>query len=104
MPQADLYFTTDNDFSRAETLAAIEDLVRAFDAGAGVCKGRAHPVAEFHHSHIFLRLSLLPKPHRDAEYAAELGRRLAALLRPRAAAEGAVAVNVSFDLLHYTAA
>ncbi|WP_435164318.1 hypothetical protein [Falsirhodobacter sp. 1013] len=101
MPQADLYFTTDQTLT--DILPEIERTIAAFDSGAGVCKGRAHPVADHHHSHIFLRLSLLPKPHRDDVYAAELGKRLAEVIRSHAKAPAAVAVNIQFDLKHYTA-
>ncbi|WP_136684750.1 hypothetical protein [Falsirhodobacter xinxiangensis] len=101
MPQADLYFTKDRTLP-ASVLAEIEGAIAAFDTAAGVCKGRLHPV-DGHHSHVFLRLSLLPKPHRDAAYAAELGKKLAEVIRPHVAAPSALAVNISFDLVHYTA-
>jgi len=102
MPQADLYFTTDQTVPATEALAAIERIIAAFDSGAGQCKGRAHPVADHHHSHVLLRLSMLPKAHRDDAYAAELGRQLGEVLRPFVKAPCAMAVNIAFDLKNYT--
>ncbi|MDH2325301.1 hypothetical protein QCN27_00315 [Cereibacter sp. SYSU M97828] len=101
MPQADLFFTKDRHVPQS-VLAEIEATIAAHDTAAGVCKGRLHPV-DGHHSHVFLRLSLLPKPHRDDAYAAELGKKLAEVIRPHVAAPSALAVNISFDLVHYTA-
>ncbi|WP_128253287.1 hypothetical protein [Falsirhodobacter deserti] len=101
MPQADLYFTTDHKLEGV--LPEIERTIATFDGAAGQCKGRAHPVADHHHSHVLLRLSMLPKPHRDDAYAAELGKKLAEVVRPHVTAPSAVAVNISFDLVHYTA-
>lgn len=102
MPQADLFFTADQTIAPVDTLLAIEQVIGAFDSGAGACKGRAHRIADFHHSHILLSLSMLPKDHRDAAFAEELGKRLAATLQPLAKADCAVNVHVRFDLVHYT--
>lgn len=101
MPQADLYFTTDQPVPATEALAAIERTIAAFDGGAGQCKGRAHLVADHHHSHVLLRLSMLPKAHRDDAYGAELSKQLAEVLRPFVKAPCALAVNIAFDLKHY---
>lgn len=103
MPQADLFFTADQAIAAVDVLRSIEGAISAMDAAAGACKGRAYPVADFHHSHILLRLSMLPKDHRDAAFAAELGKRLAAVLQQAVTADCAINVQVRFDLVHYTA-
>ena len=103
MPHADLFYTSDQPVKAAPLLAEIEALLLGYDSGAGQCKGRGHRVEEFHHSHMHLRLSMLPKAHRNADWARELGERLAQTLRPHARAETTVTVNITFDLLHYTA-
>ncbi len=102
MPHADLYFSADQDVPAKDLLQKIEAEIHAFDPSSGVCKGRAHPVAEFNHSHIYLRLSMLPKEHRDAAFAKELGERLAALLQGVATGPCAINVNILFELVHYT--
>lgn len=103
MPQADLFFTADQTLAAVDTLRSIEAAISGMDATAGACKGRAHRVADFHHSHVLLRLSMLPKDHRDAAFAAELGKRLAAVLHEVVTADCAINVQVCFDLVHYTA-
>ncbi|QUS34802.1 hypothetical protein [Falsirhodobacter algicola] len=100
MPQADLYYTADQTLT--DILPEIERTIAAFDAGAGTTKGRAHAVGHYHHSHVLLQLSMLPKAHRDAAYAADLGARLAEVIRPHVTAPSAVAVNIRFDLEHHT--
>lgn len=102
MPQADIYFSADQSLPAEQVLAEIERAIRAFDSGAGACKGRAHPIAESHHSHVYLTLSMLPKPHRDDSYASELGAQLCDLLAGYSANDAALGVNIRFDLQHYT--
>lgn len=101
MPQADLYFSSDHAIDAA-ALARIEQVIHDFDDSAGACKGRAHPVALTHHSHILLRLSMLPKAHRDAAYARDLRARLTEALRPCASGSCTLSVQIRFDLTHYT--
>lgn len=100
MPQADLYFTKTQSLS-TDVLAEVERIIAAHDSGAGLCKGRLHPV-DTHHDHVLLRLSMLPKPHRDDAYAADLGKKLAEAIRQHVTAPSALAVSISFDLKHYT--
>lgn len=103
MPQADLYITADQSVDAAKVLPAIEATMSAFDDFAGACKGRVHKVNDYHHSHFLLQVSMLPKDHRDADYAATLGAKLAEILRPYGKSGTAIAVNIKFDLAHYTA-
>ncbi len=102
MPQADLYITADQNLAPAAALAAVEKAILEFDSGAGACKGRAHGVAQYHHSHVLLKISMLKKPHRDAAYATELGLRLAAVLAASGQVTSPINVHISFDLDHYT--
>ena len=46
---------------------------------------------------------MLPKDYRDAAFAAELGKRLAAVMQGAVTADCAINVQVCFDLAHYTA-
>lgn len=45
---------------------------------------------------------MLPKDHRDAAFAEELGKRLAEFLQPLAKADCAINMHIRFDLTHYT--
>lgn len=101
MPQADLYFTATRHLPAQALLSDVEKAIHAFDSGAGACKGRAHPL-ETHHDHALLRLSMLPKPHRDAGYARDLGARLADLIAAQAPEGMQIGVQISFDLTHYS--
>lgn len=104
MPQADLHYTADQSLNAPALLAEIERIIHANDDTSGYCKGRGHRIEAFHHSHLLLRLSMLPKPHRDADYARDLGAKLATALQTQATAPCAVNVQIRFDLEHYTAA
>lgn len=72
MPQADLFYTDDLDLDAVGVLRAVEQAIKARDESAGACKGRAVPVAQFHHSHVLLRVAVLEKPHRDAPFRAAM--------------------------------
>ncbi|AKS45495.1 hypothetical protein SAMN05444287_0591 [Octadecabacter temperatus] len=65
MPQADLKYSSDMDIDAEGLLAEIEAVIGDFDSGAGKCKGRAYPAASYQHSHVFLTVQVLEKPHRD---------------------------------------
>lgn len=65
MPQADLSYSADLDFDAAHALDMIEGIIHTTDPSSGACKGRAHPIAVTHNSHILLKVHLLKKPHRD---------------------------------------
>ena len=72
MPHAEIKYSSDLQLDSAAILAAIEAIILRHDSGAGACKGRAYPTSEFHHSHVTVSVSLLVKPHRDAEFSAAL--------------------------------
>jgi hypothetical protein len=76
MPHADLKYSSDLNFDAAEMLRSIEATIQAHDAGSGECKGRAYPSDVFHHSHLIVEVSLLPKAHRDQAFLDALGRDL----------------------------
>ena len=72
MPHAELCYSADLSLDPAQTLARIEEVLQAHDAGSGECKGRAYPAEVFHHTHFIARISLLAKPHRAAAFIAAL--------------------------------
>ncbi|MBU2992759.1 hypothetical protein Q4555_03865 [Octadecabacter sp. 1_MG-2023] len=80
MPQADLKYSVDMKIDAAALLAAIETEISDFDSGAGDCKGRAYPAAEFNHTHVFLTVRVLDKPHRDAAFMQALLEKLTSVV------------------------
>jgi hypothetical protein len=65
MPHAELKYSADLEIDAQAIFKTIEDTINEHDAGSGQCKCRAYPSAEFHHTHILISISMLPKPHRD---------------------------------------
>ena len=72
MPHAELKYSSDLDIDAGAILAGIEAIILEHDSGAGACKGRAYPSAQFHHTHIAINVALLTKPHRDAAFSQAL--------------------------------
>lgn len=79
MPHAEIKYSADLEIDASAILAGIEAVILEHDAGAGACKGRAYPAAQYHHSHITISVALLTKPHRDETFS----RRLLAALEHR---------------------
>ena len=42
--------------------------INGLDRTAGACRSRAHCITAFLHQHVFLRVNVLKKPHRDAAF------------------------------------
>lgn len=68
MPQANLSYSAHLTLDAPALLARAEEVIKAADAGAGTCKGRAYPLEQTHHDHVFLHIRVLDKPHRDAAF------------------------------------
>jgi hypothetical protein len=81
MPHAELKHSSDLDFDAQAIFAAIEDTINARDPNAGECKCRAYPTDVYHHTHILISVSLLPKNHRDEAFTAALIRDLQAVIK-----------------------
>jgi len=72
MPHADLKYSADLKIDPGIILRDIEQVIQSVDPSAGLCKGRAYPATVFNHTHILINVSLLPKPHRNAEFTQNL--------------------------------
>lgn len=72
MPHAEIKYTNDLSLDTPTILAEIEKIIHTHDAGAGSCKGRAYPCAEFHHTHVLVAIFMLQKPHRDETFTTAL--------------------------------
>ncbi|WP_390912094.1 hypothetical protein [Pseudosulfitobacter sp. SM2401] len=96
MPQADLNYSSDLTLNAPAILAAIESTIAAFDGAAGACKGRAHKVAEFHHTHVLIKVSVLEKPHRDTAFMNALAQKLETAIKAHLHAPCAFSLALSF--------
>ncbi|WP_299147717.1 hypothetical protein [uncultured Tateyamaria sp.] len=80
MPHCELHYSNDLDIDVDVILAEVEAIILAHDAGSGQTKGRAYPAPYFRHTNFKASLSLLPKPHRDAQFVAALQRDVVAAI------------------------
>ncbi len=101
MPQADLSYSAHLDIDAAAMLARIEEVIVSRDAGAGACKGRAHPLVQTHHDHALLRVRMLRKPHRDDAFMQTLLTALQDALRPMMPGATILGVEIGFLEPHY---
>ncbi len=72
MPHAELKYSSNLGIDARNILRLIEKLINDHDPKAGACKGRAYPTDIYHHTHLLVEISMLPKPHRDAAFTAKL--------------------------------
>lgn len=97
MPHADLKYSADLDLDPKAILQTIEAVIGEYDAGAGQCKGRAYPAEVFHHSHVLVEVSVLPKPHRDEAFMNALMSALEKAVEAHLSAPCAFSLAVSFS-------
>lgn len=102
MPHAELKFSSDLTLDAKTILAEIESTIRAFDDSAGTCKGRAYPTDHFHHTHLAVTVSLLDKPHRDAEFCNTLLAKLESCVRAKLTQPCAVSFGLDFLPTYYS--
>lgn len=101
MPQVDLSYSADIALDAPALLAAIEAEILRLDPTAGDSKGRAQRVKEYHHSHVFLTVQLLPKPHRDDAYSQRLLRALDTLVALHLTQSCALSIRLAYSLSPY---
>lgn len=96
MPHAELKYSSDLAIDAEAILAEIEAAILEHDDGAGACKGRAYPAAQYHHSHVAASVTLLAKPHRDAAFSNALLADLESRIRARLTVSCAVSVELGY--------
>ncbi len=101
MPQADLCYSAELNLDASAVLAQIETVIAGHDSTAGQCKGRAFPIESTHHRHVFLRVAVLKKAHRDPAFMTELQKKLLAVLTPTVSAPCNVAVELNWSSDQY---
>lgn len=101
MPHAELKYSDDLDIDARAILAGVEAVIQQHDDGSGQCKGRAFPVSEFHHSHVILTVSVLPKAHRDKEFMLALLSDLETTVKSMISQSCAFSAELSFSGEYY---
>ncbi|MEM7732992.1 MAG: hypothetical protein AAF280_09450 [Pseudomonadota bacterium] len=101
MPHAELFYSSDLSLDPMAVLERIEEVLVAHDPGSGACKGRAYPAEIFRHTHFIARVSMLPKPHRDAAFIASLSAELEAAIKLLIPEPCAFTLDVSFSSINY---
>ncbi|MCL1126170.1 hypothetical protein [Shewanella surugensis] len=72
MPHTELKYSNDLTLDTEAIFTAIEWCINQKDPSAGVCKSRAYPASEYQHTHVYISVSLLNKPHRDGAFSQSL--------------------------------
>lgn len=81
MPSLDLKYSADLNIDTKKLFKAVEDTVKAHDAGTGACKARAYPAQQFQYTHCYMELALLTKDSRDEAWTQKLIDDLEELLK-----------------------
>jgi hypothetical protein len=97
MPHAELKYSSDLNIDAPAMLREIEAVILEHDGGAGECKGRAYPTDLYHHTHIAMSVSLLPKAHRDAAFLQALLDDLEHRLKSRISQPCAFSLGLNFS-------
>lgn len=97
MPHAELKFSSDIALDAPSILRRIEAVVLQHDPGAGACKGRAYPAALFHHTHVIVEISMLPKDHRDPAFVDALMADLSVAIRAMIPVPCYFSLNIVFS-------
>ncbi len=97
MPHAEIKYSSDLNIDAKALLAEIESTILKHDDGAGACKGRAWSVDQFHHTHIIIGVSLLPKAHRDATFLQRLLNDLEQKIKARIIQPCAFSLELTFS-------
>lgn len=97
MPHAELKFSADIPLDTPMILRRIEAVIQQHDESSGACKGRAYPADLFHHSHVIVDISMLPKSHRDAAFVDALRVDLAAAVQAMIPVPCYFSLNIGFS-------
>ena len=81
MPHADLKYSPDLSFDPQAMFAAIDHTILAHDSASGDCKCRSYPAEASNHTHLLTEISMLTKPHRDANFTRTLRDAVAAAVK-----------------------
>ncbi|MFS4581044.1 hypothetical protein [Phaeobacter sp. C3_T13_0] len=102
MPHAEIKYTSDLDLDIPAILAEIEQVILSHDSGSGDCKGRGYPTDSYHHTHVAATVSVLVKPHRDADFSNTLLEALKTAVTARIPAACAFSLELNYFGPFYT--
>lgn len=97
MPHAELKYSDDLKLDAQAILAQIEAVIQQHDAGSGECKGRAYPASTYHHSHVLVDISMLPKAHRDQTFVSLLMKDLEQTIKAMISSPCFFSLNMGFS-------
>lgn len=101
MPQVELNYTDDL-FIEAEVLFDhIERALNEIDPTAKTCKSRAITSSQYLHSHVYLDVRLLRKPHRDEVFMQQCLKKLDEVLKPYIPLNTYYSIQVDFSGPYY---
>lgn len=101
MPHAELKYSSNIALDAQAILAKIEAVIQDHDAGAGRCKGRAYPAREFHHTHLIIEISMLPKSHRDEAFISALSADLESAIKAHLSQPSFFSLMIPFTTRNY---
>ncbi|MFL4471198.1 hypothetical protein ACERZ8_15395 [Tateyamaria armeniaca] len=101
MPHCELHYSGDLDIDVPAILSEVEAIILSHDAESGDTKGRAYPAPHFLHTHFKATLSLLAKPHRDAQFVAALQRDVVAAISARLPRPCWMSIDITFSTPNY---
>ena len=102
MPHVEIKYSDNLEFSSKDMFDEIEGIINLRDASAGVCKSRAYPCSEYKHTHIFITVSLLTKPHRDELFTKELSTELEQAIKRHLKQSLYFSLNIEYSGAYYT--
>ncbi|AHD08210.1 hypothetical protein [Phaeobacter gallaeciensis] len=96
MPHAEIKYSSNLDLDIPAILAEIEQVILSHDDGAGDCKGRGYSTDTYHHTHVAVKVSVLVKPHRDANFSNTLLKSLHAAITARISVPCAFSLELAY--------
>lgn len=102
MPQIDLKYSNNLSLDIKSTVQAIEKLINTTDELSGECKCRAYPATDYLHSHCFLQVMILKKPHRDDAFMKAMLHQLTELLKQNISEDCTVSIELGFLSDYYS--
>lgn len=101
MPHCELHYSDDLQIDARAILSEIEAIILAHDPDAGETKGRAYPAPISLHTNFKATLSLLSKPHRDAQFVAALQCDVVAAISAHLPRSCWMSIDITFSTPHY---
>ena len=97
MPQVEIKFSHDiNETICKHLFHDIEATINAFDSSAGICKSRAYQAEIYLHTHIYIDVLVMRKPHRNQKFMQTLRNQLLNIIEPHIPENCYYSLNLAF--------